>query len=714
MNAGDPRVARSLDALYALLPAIHQSRDAQPDGSPGPLRMLLSVIAEQVATVSDELDRLYDNAFIETCEDWVVPYIGDLVGHRPLADVPNAVPSPRVDVANTLGYRRRKGTVTVLERLARDVTGWPSMSVEFFRALATTEHLAHVRRAPTFTVSVRDALAAAAAGGGPFDPNAHLAEVRSIRSGRGRYGIPNVGIFAWRLDAKAVDKGEAFQVLPGRFTFDPVGRDVPLLTRPLLLADEYTPATAQNLPLPIGRRQANDELTALNAALLAAGTDAAKKKAARDDLRLLASFTVYDAAAAPIPPEKLQIADLSMWDTHRPAITAPVVASVDPVLGRVDLGTLAGTPRILVDYASGFAGPYGAAPYARSTVLKPARAIVRGGPKSAPSETLQNAIAPALANGTTTPAGELYAIVEYEASITEAAAQTTISLIGGQHLTVRAASGQRATIGGPLHVNVAPGTSASASLQLEGLLLNGGVTVAGTGTLQLAVRSCTVRPPLAGGTAIAWNGPAGRLLLDRSVTGAATVTAPDPVRVHVTVTDSLVGGRGAVALAAPALDAARATFLGALNVHEIGTLENAIVTGLVTAARTQSGCCRYSYLPRGSHAPHRFRCQPEDAARAASDAAAACDPALTTAALAAIADLTAARCVPVFDALRDDDPAYGRLSVWCPPEIRTGAEDGGEMGVFHDLYEPQREANLRARLAEYLGLGLEAGIFYVS
>jgi hypothetical protein len=228
------------------------------------------------------------------------------------------------------------------------------------------------------------------------------------------------------------------------------------------------------------------------------------------------------------------------------------------------------------------------------------------------------------------------------------------------------------------------------------------------------LRSCTVRPPAAAGTAIAWNGPAGSLALDHTFAGSVTVASPDPVRVHVTVSDSLVDGRGGVALSARALDAYRATFLGPVNVHEIGMLENAIVTGLLTSARTQSGCCRYSYLPRGSHAPHRFRCQPEDAARAASEAAALCNPAFDAAALAAIADLAAARCVPVFDALRRDDPAYGRLSIWSPPEIRTGAEDGGEMGVFHDLYEPQREANLRARLAEYLGLGLEAGIFYVS
>ena len=51
----------------------------------GPLKALLSVIAEQVAVLEEDLDQLYDDQFIETCAEWVVPYIGDLVGHaRPL------------------------------------------------------------------------------------------------------------------------------------------------------------------------------------------------------------------------------------------------------------------------------------------------------------------------------------------------------------------------------------------------------------------------------------------------------------------------------------------------------------------------------------------------------------------------------------------------------------------------------------------------------
>jgi hypothetical protein len=73
-----------------------------------------------------------------------------------------------------------------------------------------------------------------------------------------------------------------------------------------------------------------------------------------------------------------------------------------------------------------------------------------------------------------------------------------------------------------------------------------------------------------------------------------------------------------------------------------------------------------------------------------------------------------ARFVPSFTSTRYGDPAYSQFSLACALEIRTGAENGSEIGAFNNLKQPQREANLRASLGEYLRFGLEAGIFYVT
>ena len=137
------------DRLYRFLPAVYRERDL---AAGEPLRALLGIIAEQVDIVEQDIEQLYDNWFIETCDDWVVPYIGDLLGYRVLNDGsdPGATNSPgisehrnilvpRRDVANTIRYRRRKGTVGLLDDLVASVAGWSTIHWSLCRA---TEKLA--------------------------------------------------------------------------------------------------------------------------------------------------------------------------------------------------------------------------------------------------------------------------------------------------------------------------------------------------------------------------------------------------------------------------------------------------------------------------------------------------------------------------------------------------------------------------------------------
>lgn len=146
-------MSQSKDRLYNLLPAVHRQRDAEQGY---PLKALLQVISEQVNVVEDDINGLYENWFIETCQDWVVPYIGDLVGYRPVSEAGepgdvtgqeglglNKILFPRREVANTIGYRRRKGTLALLEELSRSAAGWPARAVEFYRLLQVAQHINH-------------------------------------------------------------------------------------------------------------------------------------------------------------------------------------------------------------------------------------------------------------------------------------------------------------------------------------------------------------------------------------------------------------------------------------------------------------------------------------------------------------------------------------------------------------------------------------------
>jgi len=155
----------------------------------------------------------------------------------------------------------------------------------------------------------------------------------------------------------------------------------------------------------------------------------------------------------------------------------------------------------------------------------------------------------------------------------------------------------------------------------------------------------------------------------------------------------------------------RTTVFGEVFLKELILANEVIFTGEVLAEKTQVGCVRFSYVSLTSQAPRRFRCQP--------------DLALVKRAgqlnLESVADLPLnernlilARLKPAFTSVHYGHPAYCQLSYHCPEEIKTGAEDGSEMGVFRHLRQPQREANLRLRLEEYLPFGLKPGFIYVT
>ena len=82
MSTTNSLTTNSLD-LYSLLPAIYRIRDAERGY---PLRAFLGLISNQAQLVKANVDGLWDDIFIETCANWVVPYIGDLVGNNPIPE----------------------------------------------------------------------------------------------------------------------------------------------------------------------------------------------------------------------------------------------------------------------------------------------------------------------------------------------------------------------------------------------------------------------------------------------------------------------------------------------------------------------------------------------------------------------------------------------------------------------------------------------------
>lgn len=261
------------DQIYRLLPAVHQIRDGEQGE---PLRAWLSIVGEQVQELQDDIEQLYDNWFIETSEDWVVPYIGDLVGFRrttAVGEPADAVTDrgrrlnrflyPRREIANLVRRRRRKGTLSVLEDMAKDVSGWPARAVEFSRLVNFFQNVRHPQPTMGRTFSIREQVTHPRVNT-PFDQVAHTVDVRQILNlpSVGWYHPRHLGLFVWRRKSFSATK-----VCPSRvcktitcpaggksprnvqyYTFNRIGTESPLAVKPVAEQDELHIADEANLP----------------------------------------------------------------------------------------------------------------------------------------------------------------------------------------------------------------------------------------------------------------------------------------------------------------------------------------------------------------------------------------------------------------------------------------------------------------------------------
>ena len=764
------------ERLYQLLPVIHRLRDAEQGA---PLRALLAVIESELEAVEADTARLYDNWFIETCDEWTVPYIGDLLGARPIRPVPSAGVSTRAWVANTIAYRRRKGTALVLEQLARDVTGWPAAAVEFFQRLGTTQHMNHVRMRPAATACVRDAAAAelAQASAGAFDPFAHTLEVRNAATRGGRFNVPNVGLYLWRLRSQHLGTGapgapadmttadfiSARPHVEGWWHMHPAGVDAPLFNCPRTETGGSAitqAAREEHASAPLRELALHAELERLRAGQAA---PAPRFMTERDPV--LRCFVQLAGETLPVEVPREDICICEIPDTVELAIPTPRVLALDLRRGRIGFPAALEVERVWLHAAHGSVADIGGGPYDRSAALRAANRAADGsttdedrggffGPDVwqvgvshlLPDDgggTLFPTLRGAVEAWNAQPAGRTGVIVVMDSlSEIDTAAALEIEIPEASQLLVVAgrwplqpipgappgsvervpgrfeARRVRAHWQGRLQVRGTAGADAAnpGALLLHGLLLQGPLQASGNlGQLELA--HCTLLPDtVLGAQHLTVGADSPRLQLRLLQSLCAPVAAAGPVR-GMEVADSIVGLGPDSAAAVPALDAPeaaldlqRASFFGAVNALSLNA-SDCIFDAPVLAERRQTGCVRFSYVPPASQVPRRYRCQPQ----LETEARIAALPASATAAEKdAVRAQVQATVRPLFVSRTYGDPALGQLELRCAAQIRTGAASGAEMGAYEQLRQPQREANLRDALTEYLRLGLAASVHFAN
>lgn len=746
--------------LYNRLPAFWRERDAEQGYA---LRALLSVIESQAAALEDDIHRQHDGLFIETCDPWIVPYIGDLVGASALFD-PAAQREPglwaelfpdmrgapgrlspaiaaraRPDVAKTIYYRRRKGTAPMLEELARDVTGWPCALVEFWATLGWTQWVRNRTRIVAGGWTSVRSTAVAERIRGPFDATTRTVDVRPFGAHVGRDGIPKVGFFLHRLRAEPLDALDArAHTIPAdwRWRFSPLGQDAPMFRRPLREGDETGQATEAHLPAPIRPGALFDDLGAARATLAATSALYGGFSAA-EGTSLAITIIRPDGTTDAVPAHRIACMRLDPW--QRPPGDR---VGVDVANGRIALGAGLTARGLRVACLRGSVADLGGGAYSRAAWLlnrTPQTQLLNVEGSGAPGThaTLRAALTAWVA------AGRPDAVIRINdsRSLDETAAPLAIELAdpapGRQGmLAIEAAERVRPhlRLAAPLAIT---GDHPESMLTLSGLLVEGGIELGGT-LRRLRFAHCTLVP----GRGIAGTG-AGTIFAAPtapSLTVAATLggnpantglsvefvfSITGPLRIpascrQLVIADSIVDGVAEAAIAGPAEDAPpltieRSTVLGDIRAIRLPMMDTCLVQGVVSIARRDEGCVRFSYVRPESRTPRRVRCQPDLAvAEAIEDDTAAKGASLTDAERTAATARARLAMQPVLASRRYGQPAYAQLGRACPAGIAEGAEDGSAMGMTCHLKEPQRLLNLRRRLDDHLPLGLEPGFVFVT
>ena len=718
--------------LWDRVPMAIREADALEGGHA--LEALLRAIGSQAAVMKRSQDRLWDDMFVELSDDWAVPYIAELVGTRLVSALnPRA---RRADVAKTIYYRRRKGTLAVLEQLCDDIAGWDAKVVEEFRRLARNRHgldgpalTGRVTGTPEGGLANLRSVRGAQLAGDPFDEFHYHPETRRPTDRLGLHGIPVLAFHLHRLNVVELTGVTPRLVhnLAGTrdgYTFDPSGRDVPLFSGGLDRGDwsGWRSAREGELPRVIDCRLYNEEVFIvgdpviawiLGTPLIAAASD--RSTAARS-LGMMTGQRFAGRAAL------LRVLKGLPGGTAMsgPAVSAEIFArTLAEESGRVQLedavklGVMAGAPIAREAMrAADLAGWNKPSLTGIDVLIDPARGRFIYDPSATPPTSLRGRYsvglsAPIGAGAFGRRIGSQTATVTWSAGssaagvpvqgVLEVADSATYANPPDQtaitpNLILRAREGERpfARLSGNWRLGA---SGANRELLIDGLwigALSGQLRILGNWT-KVTLRYCTFDP---GGADADGNaippcgiqvfGDVDEMVVDRCILPGITYAGSSPSIDRLIVTDSIIdaGKPGATGIEAPRteLTLRRSTVIGSaidalvVNVEKLDA-SDCLIAGMADVTDLQAGCFRFSARGPGSAVPHPYESH-------------------------VVQDLPR-----LFASRRFGDPAYASLSPRAPEVIVRGSEDGCEIGAWAGERRPIRLDGLHTKIDEYMPFG---------
>jgi hypothetical protein len=685
--------------LWAMLPAIYRTLDSPDNGiTPGPLQEFFNRIGTQAAVLRRSIDRLWENQSIETCDDWVIPYIGQLLATRIVACLP--ANAQRLDVAKTIYYRRRAGTLGLIEELVSDIARHDARAVEFFRRLGRTRHNFDppIGLTPNLSIykdaaallhdtpprSVIEGLAGpysrTPAGGyadlrnnyvaqntnSAFDEYAHTADFRAGSQSIGWYAISHLGVFIWWLYAFQITSGTpvVHDQCPDQFTFDPVGREIPLFAPSQRTSEDF----ADNWVSP-------------------------------NEWQLAAPIkeTLWKLLPPALYPDAFSIA---VGQGAAPPILNKDEFEIRPEIGRFRFKNGPPAAAVAVVYNFGFSSGIGAGAGPSNAGFPPTPAT----PKTLSNlsfGTGLNAALQAIAGDTTLYFNDSYTYLG-PASDPGANAQPPLNL------AILAAPGTRPVL--RLHGQTGWTLSGQASqagdLLIQGIWLQGTDLIIAGAWNSVTLQLCTLDPGSAdpanpghlltgidrltlAPTHLFIEAAIGTLAINSCITGPI-VTRKTGAFTHLLINNSIVQAvqdEPALSAIAGAAQFSRTTVLGRTRLHELAASE-CIFDDVAVVQNAQEGCVRYSTLAAGNNLHAPFRC-------------------------ASVEPLS-----DIFESRAFGQPNYARIwagadsavlpakHVQPQPTILTGAANGAQPGAFCAEQQALLARGLALKLEEYAPAGL--------
>ena len=216
------------------MPAIYQEYDTKENSV---LHEFLKIIGSQAAAIRQDIDSLFNNFFINSCDEWVIPYIADLIAAKV---VPNSSLNSRLDVQNTIRWRKVKGTQMGLVDLIRNTINANAKVKEAFRYCSSFSHLAFgatdiaVNKPHNF-VNLRDQDALSNIDT-ENDSMPHTIDVREPTQTNGWYNIKNILTFMPQLNVYHIGQVQVEKENDGlRFYFSNISRETTTITIDQLL-----------------------------------------------------------------------------------------------------------------------------------------------------------------------------------------------------------------------------------------------------------------------------------------------------------------------------------------------------------------------------------------------------------------------------------------------------------------------------------------------